>query len=544
MTKTVVFWGAGATASLGIRTTRKQSAFIRDLAQSDGRPLDERVCKVLRGKADSPWGDALRDLLTILGDRRKVVEATEVDECEIEAMRRHWMETSESHLRRRILHLRATYDWPSLKVIIKACPGSQRSEESHSESESDEGFKINDLFNVMDFHDQSGHGFHADDTFLTPQQVGSAKSALKLLLQAMFFIDWQVACEDKDGQLDLHYQFALALGRRMQREGKRLSHESHEIYESQKFYLGDVSFVSMNYDPIGLWCQTVANRDLNKSRAVPHIGNPARKLEVFLDPAHSVPSDRIEKDKRQRIWHSMSEAVVQRLNEVGHGIRVTKFLLPHGCLCWRECPNCGKLSNYWGRSWALASPTLIPPPPLRAFTPGMDIEDARTDKERKAWKKGEVDARECVHCETLTYAHHTTTVMQSSLKGRPPAFIEEIQRELRVVIKDAKHIVLMGYSLPEDDFVYRAFFAAHTARSGTKSPVKCTVVDKKAGSAAWFGPEALRGKTELHEGTAVKAAQDLFGQDNVRFYRGGVPDVFSEGGTVQDHAVERLLVWS
>ena len=134
--------------------------------------------------------------------------------------------------------------------------------------------------------------------------------------------------------------------------------------------------------------------------------------------------------------------------------------------------------------------------------------------------------------------------MQSSLKGRPPAFIEEIQRELRVVIKDAKHIVLMGYSLPEDDFVYRAFFAAHTARSGPKSPVKCTVVDKKAGSAAWFGPEALRGKTELHEGTAVKAAQDLFSQDNVRFYRGGVPEVFLDGGMVQDRAVERLLVWS
>ena len=300
MTKTVVFWGAGATASLGIRTTRKQSEFIRDLAQSDGPPLDERVREALRGKADSPWGDALRDLLTILGDDRCVAKATEVGEYELGAMRRHWMETSESHLRRRILHLRATYDWPSLKVIIKACPGSRRSEGSHSESECDEGFKINDLFNVMDFHDQSGHGFHAGATFLTPQQVGSAKSALKLLLQAMFFIDWQVACEDKDGQLDLHYDFALALGRRMQRAGKRLSHESHEIiYESPKFYLGDVSFVSMNYDPIGLWCQTVANRVLNKNPAVPHIGNPARKLEVFLDPAHSVPSDRIERDKQQ-----------------------------------------------------------------------------------------------------------------------------------------------------------------------------------------------------------------------------------------------------
>ena len=434
--KTVVFWGAGATASLGIRTTQEQSKFICDLAQPKGTSLEDRVGNALQDKAVAPWDAAFRDLLTILGDARSVEKATEVSDSEIEAMQRHRAPAGPAEMRRRVLHLRAAYDWPALKEIINACPGA---------GADNEGFKINDLFNIMDLHDQSGHGFHADGSFLTPQQVGSAKSALKMLLQAMFFIDWQVAREDKGGHLALHYDFAHILGRRMQRAGVE---RSDQLYESPEFYLGDVSFVSMNYDPIGLWCQTVANRILNKSPAVPHIGNPARNLEVFIDPAHPVPGGRIGRDKKQRVWHSMSEAVVQRLNEVGHGVRVTKFLLPHGCLCWRECPNCGKLSNYWGHSWKLNSPTLIPPPPLRAFTPTVDYEDARTHRESEAWEKGEIDARECVHCETLTYAHHTTTEMQSSFKGRPPAFIEEIQRELRVVMKDAQHIVLMGYSLP------------------------------------------------------------------------------------------------
>ena len=530
MKKTVVFWGAGATASLGIRTTQEQSEFIRDLALSDRTSLDERVRKALRDKADSPWSDALQDLLTILGDCRRVVKATEVGDREIEAMRRHWEPTNWAEVRRRILQLRAAYDWPALRAVVRACPGI----------DADKGkFKINDLFNIMDLHGQSGHGFHADAAFLTPQQVGSAKNALKMLLQAMFFIDWQVAREDKDGQLTRHYDFALALARRMQSAGVE---RADETYESPNFYLGDVSFVSMNYDPIGLWCQTVANRDLNNSSDVPCVGNPARKLQVFLDPAHPVPGVRIGRDKKQRVWHSMSEAVVQRLNEVGERIRVTKFLLPHGCLCWRECPNCGKLANYWGHSWKLGSPTLIPPPPLRAFTPHICIKDARTEGEREAWSKGEVDARECVHCKTLTYAHHTTTEMQSSFKGRPPAFIEEIQRELRVIIKGAQHIVLMGYSLPSDDFIYRAFFAAH--RSGSAGQVKCTVVDKQDGCGDWFGPERLDGRADLYEKTALGAARDLFGRENVRFYGGGVPDVFMEGGAVHHRAVERLLVWS
>jgi len=529
--KTVVFWGAGATASLGIRTTREQSAFIQNLALPDDILLDERVRKALEGKADS-WCGAFQDLLTILGDGRCVPKATEIDGHEIEAMQRNWERTySERELRQRILHLRTTYDWLALKEIVKACPGSK-------EPACRERFKINDLFNIMDLHGQSGHGFHAGDTFLTPQQVSSAKNALEMLLQTMFFIDWQVA--RKDEQLELHYHFARVLAERMQRLGIE---RSDQRYDSPQFYLGDVSFACMNYDPIGLWCQMVANRNLNKSPTAPHIGSPASKLEVFLDQAHFVSGVRPEK-KEPRVWHSMSEAVVQRLNEVGQRIRVTKFLLPHGCLCWRECPNCGKLSNYCGYSWELCSPTLIPPPPLRAFVRDIDFEQARNvdgDKERRAWKRGEVDARACVHCDTLTYAHHTSTQMQSSLKERPPAFLEEIQRELRVVVKKAEHIVLMGYSLPEDDVLYRAIFAGH--RNARRKDVKCTVVGKTEDYNDWFGPNELDGKMDLHKKTAVGAACDLFGAKNVRYYGGGVPDVFLEGGTVIDRAVERLLAW-
>ena len=526
--KTVVFWGAGATASLGIRTTREQSAFVRHLA--DTTTLDERVRNALGPDKADPWAaGALRDLLTILGDRRCVAEATKIGDREVEAMRRNWEQVRPSELRQRILHLRSTYDWLALKEIVKACPGSR-------EPACRKRFKINDLFNIMDLHDQSGHGFHAGRTFLTPQQVGSAKNALKMLLQAMFFIDWQVAREDE--QLDFHYGFAHVLAKRMQRAGIELSDQR---YDSPKFYLGDIGFASMNYDPIGLWCQMVANRHLNKSPTAPHIGCPASKLEVFLDQAHFVSGVRPMK-KEPRVWHSMSEAVVQRLNEVGQRIRVTKFLLPHGCLCWRECPNCGKLSNYCGYSWELRSPTLIPPPPLRAFVRDIDFKQARTGQECNAWEKGEVDARACVHCDTLTYAHHTSTQMQSSLKERPPAFLEEIQRELRVVVKKAEHIVLMGYSLPEDDVNYRAFFAAHRS-DASQEDVKCTVVNKEEGYNGWFGPNELDEKTEL-PGSTVRAARDLFGPENVRFYGGGVPDVFLEGGTVQDRAIERLLVWN
>lgn len=357
-----------------------------------------------------------------------------------------------------------------------------------------------------------------------------------MLLQTMFFIDWQMCRKDNDRQLGLHFEFAVAITRRMQRQGVALAGKR---FESSEFYLGDISFVSMNYDPVGLWCQMIANRTENISPAVPHVGTPPQELQIFVDQAHFVAGRRV--GKQSEVWHSMNEPAVQRLNEAGKRIRIMKFLLPHGCICWRECPNCGKLSNYLGDRWELRSHTLIPPPPLRMFDPDLNPENASTCKEKEAWRKGKVDARACVHCETLTYAHHTSTLWQSNFKVRPPSFIEEIQRDLRVIVKKARHIVLLGYSLPPDDVEYRAFLAAHRQEDSDK--VKCTVVGKRKGYERWIGASELGKNGDLQKDTPVGAAQDIFGRDNVRFYGGGIPEVFCENGAVTDCAVERLFDW-
>ena len=173
----------------------------------------------------------------------------------------------------------------------------------------------------------------------------------------------------------------------------------------------------------------------------------------------------------------MNISSARQLNDRNHGadvrIRVNRFLFPHGCLWWRECPNCGKLSSYIGDVWRVDSETLLPPPPLKAFACGIPFESwCKDDKERDEWCLGKVDARACVHCETLTYAYHTPVVMQTSFKTPPPPFLEEIQREMRVVVGEADHIVLMGYSLPSDDVTYRAFLATNPQGLGAPSDVQ------------------------------------------------------------------------
>ena len=543
--RTVIFWGAGATAALGIRTTADQTSALRALALEQGS-LNQRIGCALQHGVQEPWTPALRDLLTILGDVRssqEEVPAVAITRQQLDVMRRNSAPgASEDVLRDCITSLRTLYDWPALKAVIGVCPGVKNATGKEST------FQLNDLFNVLDMHGQSGHGFRdKHDNFLTPQRVLGARNALKMLLQALFYIDWQCSREHNRSELEHHYDFAKTLGRRMQREGLELSSNS---FESRHFYMGDVSFVSMNYDPVALWCQFVANRELNESPNVPHVGSPASKLQIFHDLGHFVAGSRVEEKKglEGTPWHPMNEASAQRLNDRDHRsehrIRITKFLFPHGCLWWRECPNCGKLSSYMGDEWETDSPTLIPPPPLKAFMHDVKYRH-RSEDERNAWAKGEVDARTCVHCPTLTYAHHTQTVMQSSFKSRPPPFLDEIKRDLRVAVQDAKHIVLMGYSLPPDDVDYRAFFAARRPR-----PVKCSVVDlvDKGHAARWYGAEAwpsLLAKMDMGKPprTTLEAARDLFGEKNVRFYSGGIPNVFLDGGRVTDAAVSKLLKW-
>lgn len=546
--RNVIFWGAGATAALGLRTTDGQTRFMRVIAGADStdKPLEDRVAEALAGNNVEPWRTALLDLITILGDGGDAYRGIHIaDQSQLDAMRRNWQEgASDDELRGRIIGLRLIYDWPALKSVVRVCPGSATDK-----------FKLNDLFNLLDMHIPPGFGFRApahritigqekeiQEQFFDARRLIGAKNALLIILIALFYIDYQECIRSKTDLFRKYYDFAILLGRRMQRDGVALA-QTHR-HDQPEFYKGDVAFVSLNYDPVALWVQFVAHRDLNKASSAPHVGSPAVPLHLFHDFGHLIPARRIGKGPGDWPWYPMNEAVAQRLNEQSasdSSVRLTKFLFPHGCLCWRECPDCGKLSAYHADAWDLDAPSLFPPPPLRAFDATI-CPDWIPEIERLRRLSGQVDARQCLHCGTLTYAHHTQAVMQSSFKPRPPSFIEEIQRDLRATTMHASHIIFMGYSLPPDDVTYRAFFSASRQRrkGHHEQPVQCTVVGLEPSNSHWCGPADSK-KLEVD---TVRAAIDIFGNGNVRFFGGGIPNAFLDGGRATDAALERLLDWS
>lgn len=551
----IIFWGAGATAALGMRTTDQQTKFIKRITGS--QPLNVRITEALDTKDTEPWHSALFDLITILGDGDDGYDSIDnITPEQLQAMSRNWQPgAGPRELEKRILALRLIYDWPALKSVVRICPGT-----------SGDNFKLNDLFNLLDMHIPPGFGFRApiprrseesvvrsDQQFFDARRLIGAKNALLMILISSFYIDYQICVRSSGDVLQKYYEFAIVLARRMQCQGLNLVGQYR--LDHPEFYKCDTTFVSLNYDPIALWLQFNANRELNKRVSVPHIGSPAVPLHIFADFGHLIPARRIGQGDGSWPWYAMNEATVQRLNEQSASdlrVRLIKFLFPHGSLCWRECPDCGKLSAYHGDQWGIDAAGLFPPPPLLAF-------DTRRcparihDSERNQRIKGKVDARRCLHCGTLTFAQQTQAVMQSSFKAAPPSFIEEIQRDLRATTMQASHVIFMGYSLPPDDVTYRAFFSARRHRgehsNGESQPVRCTVVDWNPENPSWYGPTELESRMQqwphsFPENRGVRAARDIFGAENVRFFGGGVPEVFLEAGRVTETALERLLNWS
>ena len=222
---TVIFWGAGATADLCMPSTQEQADFLCKLALPSAPKAKEpdlcsRVREALQVQPDDNtsehWIRALHDLLTILGDELSTVcddakdapSVGHVTPNAIAAMRANSRPgASDGEIRERIIDLRALYDWPALKAVIDVCPGTER----------DGGgirIKLQDLFNILDMHGQSGHGFQErSGRFLTPQRVLGARAALQMLIQTQFYMAWHRRGRTHEN-LRHYYDFSVALGRR------------------------------------------------------------------------------------------------------------------------------------------------------------------------------------------------------------------------------------------------------------------------------------------------------------------------------------------
>ncbi|MGG4012962.1 hypothetical protein [Bacillus smithii] len=515
----VIFWGSGATAPLGMQTTFKIGETLFCLSKDHEMSLDERLNRVFPSVNDAikKQFDALLALLSNREDseRQKAAELLGFSEA-------------------RVSEICNLYDWDTLKLVIKRCPQENGQ------------LQLQDVYNLLDMHIQSGNGFYGmDQTFIRPEKLIMARRTLDMLVITFHKIGYQQLLVDPEKKkvYRQYYEFAKVLAEFMIEEG--LMKEKQFRYNDRNFYLFSYAVVSMNWDPLLLWLIFNAHREMNESEMKPYIGIPPQPMKLFNDFAHFMAVRKIEADTPGP-WFPMNETAVQRLNDPDHNsrrVRIGKFYFPHGSHGFRQCPNCGKLTFYLGNQWKVDSDDLFPP----LLLPSLSPRKPRSVEEQRALEEGKYDAVQCTHCGSITELHHTSIVMQTNFKNGYPPFIEEIQRDMKVAIEKAEHLIFAGYSLPSDDFIYRSIFTAK--RNIKERGTKCSIIGYlgEEGKDEWLEGDALEEFMKQHPDTSFtntcQRIIDIFGKENVRGYSAGFPQVFIENGRVNKGKVKEMLWW-
>ena len=539
--ETILFVGAGATQQLAMPPTSEMAKFLWDICDEDTlsvEVIEKAKCFEGRGKCVSLMAFVLDGGTdgngTIdLNDERWEQAFPGVPKADGEKL---------------VRNLRRHYDWGALKLIAKAKKGAPQDEKPRNDY-------LQEVFTLMDVCIRDGRGFDIYDgkkmIFLSLERVKAAYEALTLLINTMFACAWQKLIVAVDGQEKLkpYRKFFHSLALLMQDEARKFEHQGC-AFNKREFYQLSYSLVTTNFEPLFLWFIWMAHKEVNKGTEV-RLGNPGRMLKLLMNFPNSVgmrkPADNGD-ELSPDIWFPCTEAVAQNVNNPRYMdnrvFRLGKYFPVHGMSVTRHCPKCGRLNLYMGDSWDENSATLFPNGIIKSFMWGQI---PRTEQETTAHKRGEYDALECHFCGALTHSYDNFMFMQTQLKQRPPSFIREATDEALADITHAKHIVLLGYSMPLDDAIWGSLLSMMSQRNEGER-LYCSVVATydPDGPKRWiYGEELadyLNSKSKLVEDKekvrAINNAVTVFGKDNVRAYVRGIPDIFG-GGTIEE--VRNLL---
>lgn len=471
----VVFWGAGATNQLKMPSTAEQESFLTAiLIENDYKKL----------KLSCVNEDETKDFIQQLKNDDR-------------------------------------YSFRSLIKIAEMVPKQVINKERK--------LIIQDLFNIIDMQIQIQKGLQDKyGAFIELSEILKARDTLKVIIIFLLSIRYKELINSDEKNILMQYNgFCKAIGELMLEEGLLLQNEVSD-FTDKKFYLESLAFISLNWDPLLLWQMFCANKELNDIE-YNCIGKYCEPLKLFNDFSTFMTVRKIEKEAEDNnIWYPANETVISRLNEknkrTSRKIRIGKFYFPHGSLAWRECPNCGKLSSYLGGDWKIDSVNLFPP------NIGNNFGFSSKNKE-EGQKTGIIL---CPFCSEKMEVKHTEIIMQSNFKLNYPPYIEEIQRDMKVAISKAKHLVFMGYSLPKDDLIYRSILSTKI-----KSDTVITIVlgyDKNAKDKFLDGKELEEYLKNAEDDikSIYKFFKDLLSEKGkIRIYFKGIPNVFAGSNKIE-----------
>jgi len=484
--ETVILWGAGATKALGLYATKELVEIVLKIGKKDFSFLE---------KKDETIKNSFIKLVTedLIGDSI----------------------------------LSKIYDFKALEIIINT----------------NANINMHELFTMLDQLIENNMGFNAfyqgKTEFLRVERVIGAKRCLILLIEELE----RVSIQEKAGFMDRekvkpYYELANTLTELMKEEALFFD-ENNYSRDKRKFYLYSYAIISFNWDAVLLWNIFNSNK---KQNADPVSFDDGLRLNLLTDFGTQIATADIN-DENFEVSYAADESQCKAVNNrlfPSRVMRIGKFLFPHGLFGSRICPECGKYITTFGGNWDRLS--------TEVFGPSV------YDKLQKNWEYKSVSelqqkrgAIECPYCGQITYPYDMPLIMQTLAKRKTIPKLEEVKTEMGLLMKNAKHIIFAGYSLPIDDIMVKTFFM--TSVSGNdKNKLKCSVVtydpdynckDKWLyvnDIKKYLGESKRKGPVDC-----IRNVCDIFNIENIRVSLKGIPNVFLKDGECDKDSVIELL---
>lgn len=483
--ETVILWGAGATSPLGLYATKELIQLVVKINKGDFSFLENKNKSLRNAFIKLVTEDLIKDP-----------------------------------------KLSKIYDLKALETIINT----------------NTKLNMHELFTMLDQLIDNDMGLNAfykgKPEFLRVERIKGAKRCLILLIEELerLSIQKEPGYMDKF-QVESYYQFSQILAELMVKEAQCFEKRGYKR-DTRRFYLYSYSIISFNWDPVLLWNIFNAHKERNDN---PIKLRDGLKLRLFDDFGAKIASTEVDSDKSD-IWYTVDEAQCKRVNDYKYPsriVRIGKILFPHGIFGSRICPECGKYITTFGAKWDRLSTDVFGPSVFDGLQKNWEY---KTKKECE-YKRGAI---ECPYCGQITYPYDMPLIMQTLAKKRSISPLEEIKTEMGLLMKNAKHIIFAGYSLPLDDIMVKTFFMSSIS-GNDKSKLKCTVVnyDENYKGEEWLKGEDINRYIRKSKNKSIveciENVCDIFNIQNVRVYLKGIPNVFMEKDKCTEEKVIDLL---
>lgn len=532
---TLIFFGAGATAGIGLPVTEEQERFLRSLI-NDGS-IRDRLQKY--GFLTKDAIDDFERTLRLLYDGDK--EKTETGAFELrEKTLKSFCDSASKILGKSKLNFRLKqylntyvfpyYDWLAFKSIYNDLV------------ETSDAVKLHHVLSVITKALLENTALPTKEIFREEksqtlpiyinygQRLEGALRAYKLLIFKLFKHKIK-----KIKPLNLYNKFFeevfnYSVNFSFLKEGK------DSVISRDKF-ISSVSYATLNWDPV-IPFYLIKQAKLTNDK----ITGSGKRVYV----SYGAPFLIFKMSGGEKVGYIIEEDAAfftnlmsQEKKKASLFTQLVKFFPAHGLMNLRVCPRCqnvflifpgdiGKLSLE-----SLEDIFLLDPLPCD--------QDLKIIKEKHferytiadSWLPSQVN---CPVCGSYTFFFDTFMLIQSILKTEDSPLMRKVYYDYADMASKAEHVIFIGYSFPDDDIVH--LLSLLTMKTGVSRERKLTLILKNNHyNQIWYSLEKITNEVDERTKKILQNAEVIAKKENIRVSFLGFPEI------LEKRDVKDILNW-